>query len=364
MAASPEKAVVREKDTFNATAPAGYIWKSEGNGTSVLAIPTLAWIEQNGVEGRAYTVGDKLLAVYAKNNSLWCKDLGNKSIAMSQPTSEDQPDYVRDLLGRTDEWDQSNWVELYFGEGNTPESLVGDYICANTVTGVLSDKLNYRLTLTGTPDDLRTEPGETYKPNEYMAANFYESYLILKDGDQGALSNANGRYYYFLNPKVQEYALITRLMWNGENFVMPEKGRDPETGQMFNGHNWEGCIGVNWDFNSADNVSENLSVDKTYEFHAIIRRKADSNYGPSHAPTPKSAGQVASGNIEICPTDFDLSDETIITGVRDVLTKSKEIVSVKYVNAAGLVSDRPFEGVNIVVTKYTDGSTTTVKQVR
>ena len=44
MAADPNNAVVREKDTFNATAPAGYIWKSEGDGNSVLSIHTVARI--------------------------------------------------------------------------------------------------------------------------------------------------------------------------------------------------------------------------------------------------------------------------------------------------------------------------------
>ena len=38
----------------------------------------------------------------------------------------------------------------------------------------------------------------------------------------------------------------------------------------------------------------------------------------------------------------------------------------KYVSVAGVVSDRPFQGVNIVVTEYTDtdGSRTTAKMVR
>ncbi|MBR1934468.1 MAG: hypothetical protein IJ835_00260, partial [Muribaculaceae bacterium] len=41
-----------------------------------------------------------------------------------------------------------------------------------------------------------------------------------------------------------------------------------------------------------------------------------------------------------------------------------EIVSVKYVNSAGLTSNVPFDGLNIVVTTHADGSTTVVKQLR
>ena len=51
-----------------------------------------------------------------------------------------------------------------------------------------------------------------------------------------------------------------------------------------------------------------------------------------------------------------------VTGVESV-EQAKAISSVTYVNAAGQQSATPFSGLNIVVTRYTDGSTTTVKQV-
>jgi hypothetical protein len=51
-----------------------------------------------------------------------------------------------------------------------------------------------------------------------------------------------------------------------------------------------------------------------------------------------------------------------ITGVDDL--SAKAVASVKYVNMAGQVSDRPFDGVNLVVTKFTDGTTSTVKVVK
>ena len=38
--------------------------------------------------------------------------------------------------------------------------------------------------------------------------------------------------------------------------------------------------------------------------------------------------------------------------------------SVKYIDAMGRVSDRPFKGVNIVVTRNADGTTTTTKVVK
>ena len=42
----------------------------------------------------------------------------------------------------------------------------------------------------------------------------------------------------------------------------------------------------------------------------------------------------------------------------------KRVVSVSYYNAAGMQSAQPFEGVNIVVTRYADGTKKTEKVIR
>ena len=48
----------------------------------------------------------------------------------------------------------------------------------------------------------------------------------------------------------------------------------------------------------------------------------------------------------------------------DNVTTAKVVESVQYVNTAGLISDKPFEGINIVITKFTDGTTKTAKVVK
>jgi len=52
----------------------------------------------------------------------------------------------------------------------------------------------------------------------------------------------------------------------------------------------------------------------------------------------------------------------IVTGVEEINASNE--VSVTYVNAQGIQSDKPFNGVNIVITRYSDGSTRTTKVVR
>lgn len=51
------------------------------------------------------------------------------------------------------------------------------------------------------------------------------------------------------------------------------------------------------------------------------------------------------------------------TGVEDV-EATKTVAGVKYVNLAGQMSETAFSGVNIVVTTYTDGTTSTVKVIK
>lgn len=57
-------------------------------------------------------------------------------------------------------------------------------------------------------------------------------------------------------------------------------------------------------------------------------------------------------------------DPDITTSLTSVYVVGKMVQSVTYVNAQGLKSDKPFDGINIVITRYTDGSVSTAKIVR
>ena len=58
-----------------------------------------------------------------------------------------------------------------------------------------------------------------------------------------------------------------------------------------------------------------------------------------------------------------VKDEHISTGVEDV-NAEKTVAGVTYYNLLGVSSDRPFEGVNVVVTTYTDGTKSSKKIVK
>jgi hypothetical protein len=58
------------------------------------------------------------------------------------------------------------------------------------------------------------------------------------------------------------------------------------------------------------------------------------------------------------------SGNGIPTGVNELFGFGKQVVDVQYVNALGMQSREPFDGLNIVVTRYSDGSITTTKVVK
>ena len=65
----------------------------------------------------------------------------------------------------------------------------------------------------------------------------------------------------------------------------------------------------------------------------------------------------------VCVDDFNSPNPGTSTGVNNV-NAGKQVATVKYVNIAGVMSDKPFDGVNIVVTTYSDGSKATTKVIK
>lgn len=84
---------------------------------------------------------------------------------------------------------------------------------------------------------------------------------------------------------------------------------------------------------------------------------------PAGTPMLKSEGDANYYVIEgTTDRTFDWK-EGVVTGVAR-LTTSGEVQSVTYYNVAGAASSRPWQGVNIMVTRYSDGTSTTTKVVK
>lgn len=359
-------------DLFNSyssesTGQAVYLYKKE-------AMP-LANIEKMGTKGTTYTVADELVVVAAHEQLIWVKDQGNVSIARTE-IKDGQIDYMRDVatsgeyainnedpttvLKQEDEWDQSNWAVIDLSNlGKTTEEVkayVGSFIAPATLNVTYTDNVNYAFEIKAGTDLNTTSAGDdVYTPNVYCAANFLDGNLNLTEESKGAVSLENGKAYFFMNPKVQEVFTVTYAVWDGTKFNLPEK-----VGYKMNGANLSGAFAVDYSYNSS--AAPSLKEGEAYQFTAVLNKVTTGGAG---APKRISGtSDAAQSDIVVKPLNLTGGSGQIVTEIDDVNVASREVVGVTYYNVAGQASDKPFEGVNIVVTRYSDGSTTSAKQLR
>ncbi len=312
----------------------------------------LAYIEEHGVPGTTYRVSNELVAVdYAIVGDvvyLWCKDQGNASIAPA-PAVGDKIDYLRNdqyaQAGRA--WDESNWVVLKFTPGSVAEKVksitdaVGHELNAGTITGVYSDAVNYTITMPAGEGMPAGAVGDeaSYTPNVYCVANFNPANLTA----DGAQSNENGNVYFFMTPKVQEVCEITYAYWDATNFIVPTTS------------GFAGSLSLDWTYNEAGNVTSQLNADNVYRFKTVVQRTG----ATTSLPALKAEGE----NYKVAPLNLTSDSKADIPTAIGTVKAGVDVVDVYYVNSIGVMSKTPFHGVNVVVTRYSDGSRSSVKKV-
>ena len=341
---------------------------------------TLADICKYGVttEGKnEYIIADKLQAVYADDvrGLLWCKDLGNRSIDQTSIHEGDQVDFLyNDSQAQNKrDWDQSNWIVLEF---TTPDqnnniglmltNAQDKLIKPGTIKGKLISNVNYTLKMDLDQLDLVTPADndndqKPYDENVYCPSNFLPENLniwgSIEAGDGAYTGTNNQQNYFFMNPKVQEICYIKYAEWNENKncFMVPSKS------------GFTGAFQVGWAYRTTQ-TAPHLRNGSIYHFHAVVQRTDSEHYGPKNPINPISTKDDDTlpyyEYITVYPIDLT-GDENIVTSINTVdVAGNGEVKSVKYVNVAGMVSDVPFQGVNIVVTEYSDGSRSTSKMLR
>ena len=323
----------------------------------------LSEIEQVGVKDRKYIVKDQLVVIYADvdKGMLWCKDQGNQSIAMTKK-QDGQIDYMREITKeQKKEWDQSNWVVLQFDQPtpnsdleNLLKTATGKYIEPATIKGTYSDVNNYTITMANQTLQLN-DGGEPYVKNLYCTANFLPKNLNI-NGGAGAEGIYHGEpaHYFFMNPKVQEVCEITYAEWDGDNlFIVPLPS---ENNLTQNDSQIDGAFTVAWTYNCT-NQAPSLSVGTPYRFLAVVHRTDDSSY-------LKGVELEPSSDFIIYPLNLDPENNNNVITAIDGVQSGKTITRVVYYNLMGVASDKPHHGINIVETRYSDGSRSTVKVVK
>ena len=357
------------------------------------------------------TVSDRLIGVWAAKNILWAKDQNYASIDATSKR-DDQLDYVREKANfkkanksfQSDEWEQSNWVMLDFtNTGVDPSQYVGYEFDNNSVVGYYVDDKNYTIKLL--PNRLPVKdkamqgyPGYNNDPididdvhnvNHYVSSNFYEPNLNWGSNNgfwyEGSYNGQSlDTCIFFMNPKICEIAQVWAV-WNAakSEFTIYER-----EGSVINGYGLDGAFAMSedlWQYNRRDNASDlteeqaygsvqqYLKDDAYYMFHVAIMRD-NYNYGHRKTASQPSGKRNASAmdsdaksnSIQVYP--LDLSEKNAKeppTGIREILDlSSKTVESVRYYNILGMESKEPFEGINIIVTRYTDGTISSAKVLR
>jgi hypothetical protein len=223
-----------------------------------------------------------------------------------------------------------------------------------------------RLALQALPESNVTN---NYKldPNVFITANFIGTQDCEEPADE--FGHVHRNTYFFVTPKPQEYAKITWAVYGDDNaFYVPKHGSYAYVDghyEFMNEGDLDGYFPVQWDLQS----NPGLQVNQAYSFHAIIRLADGEEAAATDGGSTLRAGQQMveykpySGTVKYVVSPIDVSASSIITAVNEV-NATKTVKQVRYYNLAGIESRVPFDGVNVVVTTYTDGSKTTAKMLK
>lgn len=300
---------------------------------------TLAELVASGVEGKTYEVTD-LIGVYAVENNqfLICKD--SDGYAAPDEMLEGYIDFMHTTSGLTEAppttYDQSNWIGLRLPEGQDFNELELNHRLTGVV-GVLQNRVNPEMLLTQLPTE-GDQVSTNY--NLYAAASFY---------GQNHQTGKNGKEYFFVQPKPMELAKVEMIQWDETKFIAPVHDKDHPT---WNPQELYGEFEFNDFYLQSD-------ADELITGHGYRMPLAVVKYKTAKAPLRDETRQYVVYPLNLERTTHE--ENGVITSVTS--PKASQVVGVTYYNVTGLSSDRPFDGLNIVVTRYSDGSTSTVKRL-
>ena len=318
-------------------------------------VTTLAGLIQKGDTQNEYVISDDLNLIYTDPDGHWLlvKDQDGDAVNPSAK-ADGQKDFHGTALfnhQRGGDFDQSNWALIRLAGVIPQDQYLTKMMDKNltvmgqTVMGRLTDALNPTITLT--VDPLYSARRSAYQPNTYIPSSFVEQ-----------------TEYFFVKPKAMEYAQVVWAVYNGTDasgnhiFTVPEQDGD------VNANDLDGALTVTLDegFYAGNRDAVSFQQNVLYELTGIVKRHATGDTGAPRHTVAK--GGTPSPDYSLSLVSYTGAGNIIITEVDDLTAQTaKEVKSVTFYNVAGRQSATPFEGINIVVTRYTDGSTSTSKML-
>lgn len=309
-------------------------------------VTTLANLAVNGAEGTAYQVNDEMVVAkkFQKNgkNYIVVKDAAPAVRNFSTPAADDK--FFNINGNKQEEYAQNNWmlvslpVELY--------NQVNEKNTVTSITGTLTEKTNVAMEATKVVfEDVIND----FAPNTYCPINFMGASSVK--GENSAYT------YYFATPKANEYANVVWAVYNSNDgaFYLPER-----QGSV-NAQGFKAAFKVDYSLNSS--ATPGLTDGYRYSFEALVKEVAVATTDAKSAPRKVDYDSTVTPSTKFVVYPLDLDDTKVATGVNDV-NSAKEVKGVSYFNMMGVESAQPFDGVNIMVTTYTDGTSSAAKVLR
>ena len=310
-------------------------------------VTTLANLAVNGAEGAAYQVDDEMVVAKkfqkAGKNYIVVKDAAQAVRNFSTPAADDK--FFNINGNKQEEYAQNNWmlvslpVELY--------NQVNETNTVTSITGTLDEKLNVAMTAT----NVVAGEAADFAPNTYCPINFMGESSVK--GNNTAYTSS----YYFATPKANEYANVVWAVYNSNDgaFYLPT----PQGSA--NAQEFKAAFKVDYSLNSS--ATPALTNGNVYSFEALVKEVAVATTDAKSAPRKVAYDSTVTPSTKFVVFPLDLDADKVATGVNDV-NCAKEVKGVSYFNMMGVESAQPFDGVNIMVTTYTDGTQSAAKVLR
>jgi hypothetical protein len=314
----------------------------------VAEVTTLANLAVNGAEGTAYQVNDEMVVAKkfqaGNKNYIVVKDAAQAVRNLSAPTADDKSFNING--NKQEEYAQNNWmlvslpVELY--------NQVNETNTVTSITGSLTEKFNVAMEATKVVFENATN---NFAPNTYCPINFM---------GESSVKGTNPAYtssYYFATPKANEYANVVWAVYNGTDgaFYLPVHQGSA------NAQEFKAAFKVDYSLNSV--ATPELVNGDMYSFEALVKEVAVATTDAKSAPRKTAYDSTVAPSTKFVVYPLDLDANKVATGVNDV-NSAKEVKGVSYFNMMGVESAQPFDGVNIMVTTYTDGTSSAAKVLR
>ena len=310
-------------------------------------VTTLANLAVNGTEGAAYQVNDEMVVAkkFQKNgkNYIVVKDAAKAVRNLSSPAADDK--FFNINGNKQEEYAQNNWMIV-----SLPTDLynqVNEKSIITSITGSLAEKFNLAMEATNVLAGEATD----FAPNTYCALNFMGESSVK--GNNPAYTSS----YYFAIPKANEYANVVWAVYNGTDgaFYLPVHQGSA------NAQEFKAAFKVDYSLNSV--ATPELVDGEMYSFEALVKEVAVATTDAKSAPRKTAYDSTVAPSTKFVVYPLDLDANKVATGVNDV-NSAKEVKGVSYFNMMGVESAQPFDGVNIMVTTYTDGTKSATKVLR